>query len=70
LEGCVIIVTELFTVKVAAFVNRLLTQSPFKAARYWFAFIAGVTEVKFKVEAFAPGILVKLVPPLVLTCHW
>ena len=43
---------------------------PFIITRYWFPFIAPVTAVRLSVADVAPAISVKLVPPLVLTCHW
>ena len=57
-----------FTVSVAGSVE--LEPTAFvKMARYWLPFMAKVTAVSVRLVDVAPGMSVKVTPPLVLTCQ-
>ena len=56
-------------VSVTAFENRDAVQFPFNKQRYWLP-VVSVVVFSCNVAEFSPVRLLKLVPLLVLTCHW
>ena len=67
--GCVVMLAGLLTVNIAA-LELVLPQTDDATQRYLLPFMEAVTAVRSNVALVAPLILVQLVPPSVLTCHW
>ena len=57
-----------FTIRVAA-VLATVPAALLNTARYWLPFWRALAR-KVNVVAVAPGILMKVAPPSLLTCHW
>ena len=71
LEGCVVTAGGELTVRLTLDESVGVAQVALvRIAWYRYPLCASVTPVSVRVEALPPEMLVQVVPPLVLTCHW
>lgn len=69
-SGWALISTGEFTASVATSDVRLEVQVPDNYTRYFLPLSAAVNPVRLSVDKVAPEILLQVVPPSLLTCHW